>query len=83
MNNQEQQRVVPSDSEATDQLREAIRANVRAFRHRQSGEIRYILSGQDGSNEFEMYESVMIIPDLDNQTIDAVLALNPQPNKET
>lgn len=82
MSNQEEQSL-SSNSDVMDQLREAIRANVRAFRHRQSGEIRYILSGQDGSNEFDMYESVMIIPDLDNQTVDAVLALNPQPNKET
>lgn len=82
MSNQEEQSL-SSDSDAMDQLREAMRANVRAFRHRQSGEIRYILSGQDGSNEFEMYESVMIIPDLDNQTVDAILALYPLPHKES
>ena len=71
------------NAQAISQLQEAIKNNVRAFRHRQSGEIRYVSSGPEGRDELDDYESVMIIPDLDNETIDAILAINPPSHSNT
>lgn len=70
------------NAQAITQLQDALKNNVRAFRHRQSGEVRYVISGPEGRDELDDYESVMIIPDLDNEAIDAILAINPPPHRK-
>lgn len=51
-------------------LRKALRQNVRAFRDVTTGEIKYSLTGNDSDL---LYEDVMIIRNLSNETIDHIL----------
>lgn len=52
-------------------LQQALFENVRAFRNKNDGEVRYLL--HNGNNESD-WEDVMIIPNLSNEVIDEVLA---------
>lgn len=60
----------------TEQMREALRQNVRAFRNKKDGEVKYIL--HSGNNEAD-WEDVMIIPNLQNEVVDSALAAEPVP----
>ncbi len=59
----------------TDQLPyelfNALKQNVRAFRHKQTGNIKYLLTGKDKES---LWEDVMIIPNLTNKVIDNTLS---------
>ena len=51
------------------ELVEAIKKNVRAFRHKESGDIEYVLLKADLSE----WEDVMIIPNISDAAIDAAI----------
>lgn len=51
-----------------------IRDNVRAFRDPETGEIRYaLIRNLSDTEDYDKFESVMIIPDLTNEEIDYLL----------
>ena len=58
-----------------EQMQDALRQNVRAFRHSESGKIKYLLTELDDASD---YEDVMIIPNLSNKIINKMLAVKPR-----
>lgn len=59
-----------SQAEQLVRISEALRDNVRAFRHKDTGEVRYILTNEHIESN---WEDVMIIPDISNEAIDVLL----------
>lgn len=57
----------------SNELVEAIRENERAFQHKSTGDIEYVLSGENTDD----WKEIMIIPNISNETIDAALAQSP------
>jgi hypothetical protein len=53
------------------ELVQAIRENVRAFHHTETGAVRYALTGSECDDD--CWREVIIIPNISNETIDAVL----------
>jgi hypothetical protein len=57
----------------SNELVEALKQNVRAFRNKDTGEIVHGMVGELPNN----WEDVMIIPNISNEAIDAALAQSP------
>jgi hypothetical protein len=61
------------DAPDSNELVEALKQNVRAFRNKDTGEIVHGMVGELPNN----WEDVMIIPNISNEAIDAALAQSP------
>jgi hypothetical protein len=57
----------------SNELVEALKQNVRAFRNKDTGDIEYVLMGELPDN----WEDVLIIPNISNEVIDSTLAQSP------
>lgn len=69
----------PMPASVPEELADAIRENVRCFRHAETGLVRYALPSPQCDDP--KWRDAMIIQNLSNETIDWVLAAAPKPGE--